>query len=416
MATEIKCPKCGNSFPMEDSIRKEVQHEFQAKWIEAQKKKDEEYRKKENDIRLQLEATQKELADQEIITRQKIEQATSLKEEEIRKRILQENDNQIRVLQEKITDSENQVRTLKVKELEVLRLESRMEELQRHHENDKEKYLLENKKKIQEEILLQERERFELVKKEWEVQMEQQKKLIEEMKRKADQGSTQLQGEVLELLLEDLLANAFPFDKVTEVAKGKRGGDCLLIVRNRFGAECGKILFESKRAATWGKEWVDKLKQDMVRAGADIGVLVSQVMPDKLEDRYEFRDGVWICGFSDTKLLTASLREGLLRIHSIAKAQDGKEDKIQLLYDYMTSQEFSTKWKSIREVFRNMQQSMQKEKEVMEKLWKNREKQLDRAMLNSDHIIGSIEGIAGKESIDMELLSDLDQNLLGTDE
>jgi hypothetical protein len=398
---------------MEDSIRKEVQQEFQTKWIEAQKKKDEDYRRREHEIIQKLESTQKELADQEIITRQKIEQATQLREEELRKKILQENDNQIRILQEKITESETQVRTLKTKELEVLRLESRMEEIQRNHENEKEKYLLENKKKIQEEIINQERERFELVKKEWEVQMEQQKKLIEEMKRKSEQGSTQLQGEVLELLLEDMLANAFPFDKVTEVAKGKKGGDCLLIVRNRFGAECGKILFESKRAAAWGREWVDKLKQDMVRSGADIGILVTQVMPDKMEERFEFRDGVWICSFSDTKLLTASLREGLLRIHSIAKAQDGKEGKIQLLYDYMTSQEFSAKWKSIREVFRNMQQSIQKEKEVMEKLWKNREKQLDRAMLNSDHIIGSIEGIAGKDSIDMDLLSDGDENLLG---
>lgn len=411
MATEIKCPKCGNHFPMEDSIRKEVQQEFQGKWVEAQKKKDEEFRRRENDIRAQLETTQKELASQEEITRQKIEQATQLKETELRKKILAENDNQMRILQEKITDSENQVRVLKVKELDVLRLENQMEEIRRNHDNDKEKYLLENKKKIQEEIIMQERERFEMVKKEWEVQMEQQKKLIEEMKRKAEQGSTQLQGEVLELMLEDLLTNAFPFDKVTEVAKGKKGADCLLIVRNRFGAECGKILFESKRTSTWGKDWVDKLKQDIVRSGADIGILVSQVMPDKMEERYELQDGVWICSFSDVKLLTASLREGVLRMHSLAKAQDGKEDKIQLLYDYMTSQEFSSKWKNIREVFRNMQQNISKEKEVMEKLWKNREKQLDRAMLNSDHIIGAIEGIAGKDSIDMELLDD--QELLG---
>jgi hypothetical protein len=397
---------------MEDSIRKEVQLEFQGKWVEAQRKKDEEYRLKEHEILRKLEASQKELAEQEIITQRKIQQATQLKESELRQKIAGENENKIKILQEKIEDSEQQLQQLKNKELEVLRLESKMEELQRHHQMDREKYFLENKKKIQEDTIQQERERFDLLRKEWDVQMEQQKKLIEEMKRKAEQGSSQLQGEAMELLLEDLLANSFPFDKVSEVVKGKKGGDCLLIVRNRFGAECGKILFESKRTTTWGKDWVEKLKQDMVRSNADIGVLVTQTMPDKMEERYDFKDGVWVCGITDVKLLTASLREGLLRIHSISKAHDGKEDKIQLLYDYMTSQEFSAKWKSIREVFRNMQQSIQKEKEVMEKLWKNREKQLDRAMLNSDHIIGSIEGIAGKDSIDMDLLNDVNENLL----
>lgn len=404
MATEIKCPSCGHQFPMEQSIRDEVQLELSSKWAKLQKDKDEEFRKKEDEIRKQLEASQAQLANQEEITKKKIQEATRLQEEELRKKVTLENDTRLRMMQEKITESEVQVKNLKEKELEVLRLQNRMDEIQRSQETEKEKYLLENTRKIQEEVFKQERERYDQAKKEWDMQMDQQKKLIEEMKRKAEQGSTQLQGEVLELLLEEMLANAFPFDKVTEVAKGKKGGDCLLIVRNRFGSECGKILFESKRTSSWGKDWIDKLKQDMARSGADIAVLVSQTLSDKMQERFEFRDGVWICSFDDAKLLTAALRESLLRINALTKAQDGKGDKIQMLYDYMTSQEFSSKWKNIREVFRNMQQSILKEKEVMEKLWKNREKQLDRAMLNSDHILGAIEGIAGKDSIDMDLL------------
>jgi hypothetical protein len=406
MATEIKCPSCGHQFPMEQSIRDEVQLELSSKWAKLQKDKDEEFRKKEDEIRKQLEASQTLLASQEEITKKKIQEATRLQEDELRKKVTLENDTRLRIMQEKITESELQLKNLKEKELEVLRLQNRMEEIQRSQETEKEKYLLENTRKIQEDVLKQERERYDQAKKEWDMQMDQQKKLIEEMKRKAEQGSTQLQGEVLELLLEEMLENAFPFDKVTEVAKGKKGGDCLLIVRNRFGSECGKILFESKRTSTWGKDWIDKLKQDMARSGADIGILVSQTLSDKMDERFEFRDGIWICSFDDAKLLTASLREGLLRINALTKAQDGKGDKIQMLYDFMTSQEFSSKWKNIREVFRNMHQSILKEKEVMEKLWKNREKQLDRAMLNSDHIIGAIEGIAGKDSIDMDLLNE----------
>jgi hypothetical protein len=406
MATEIKCPSCGHEFPMEQSIADKVQQELEEKWLRIQKQKDEQFRKKEEEFLKQLQQSQQLLAEQDQILAAKLKEAVRLQEESLRKKLAEENDTQFQAMRERIAESELQIKNLKDKELEVLRLQNRMDELQRNLDTEKEKYLLENKKRIQDEILMQEKERFEEAKKEWDMKMDQQKKLIEEMKRKADQGSTQLQGEVLELMLEEMLANAFPFDQVTEVAKGKKGADCMLIVRNRFGTECGKILFESKRTAAWGKEWVDKLKEDMVRVGADVAVLVSQTLPEKMGERFELRDGIWICGFNDAKLLTASLRESMIKVNALAKAQDGREDKIQLLYDYMTSPEFSSKWKSIREVFRNMQQSIMKEKEVMEKLWKNREKQLDRAMLNSDHIMGSIEGIAGKDSIDMNLLDD----------
>ena len=230
------------------------------------------------------------------------------------------------------------------------------------------------------------------------------------MRRKAEQGSMQLQGEAQELLLEERLRDCFPFDSLLEVPKGKKGADCILVVKNRTGAECGKILFESKRTSNWGKDWVEKLKLDALNCKADIAVLVSQTLPDKMEDNFEFRDGVWICSFENVKLLTASLREGMINIYNLNRSQEGKGDKIQMLYDFMTSQEFASKWKNIREVFSNMHQSLYREKEVMDKLWKNREQQLERALLNSDHIMGSIEGIAGKNTIDLGLLEAGDGN------
>jgi hypothetical protein len=224
------------------------------------------------------------------------------------------------------------------------------------------------------------------------------------MKRKAEQGSMQLQGEVQELLLEEMLQNNFPFDALSEVPKGKKGADCLLLVKNKFGEECGKILFESKRTGTWGKDWIEKLKQDKINCGADIAVLVSQTLPEKMQDDFEFKDEVWVCSFDDVKLLTASLREGVIKIFQEMRKQQGKGDKIQLLYDYMTSSEFAAQWKAVRNVFKNMKQSIEDEKRAMEKLWKNREKQLEIALKNSDYIMGSIEGIAGKNSIDLNLL------------
>jgi hypothetical protein len=153
------------------------------------------------------------------------------------------------------------------------------------------------------------------------------------------------------------------------------------------------------------------LKQDAVNAGVDVAVLVTQVLPDSMTERFEYKDGVWICSFTDIKLLTASLREGIIHVYNVSKKHEGKGDKVQMLYEYMTSNEFSSQWRNIRAVFKNMQSSIQREREVMEKLWKNREKQLDRALLNSDHIIGSIEGIAGKDSIDIDKL-DYDTDIL----
>ena len=230
-------------------------------------------------------------------------------------------------------------------------------------------------------------------------------KLIDDLKRKAEQGSMQRQGEAQELLLEEILINAFPFDIVAEVPKGKKGADCLLTVRNKFGNDCGKILFESKRTVHWSKDWIDKLKQDAVNCGAEIAVLVSQALPEKMEDKFEFKDSIWICNFEDAKMLAASLREGIIKVFAAIKTQEGKGDKIQMLYNYMTGIEFASQWKAVREVFRNMKQSIEDERRAMEKLWKNREKQLEKALLNSDYIMGSIEGIAGKNSIDINLIT-----------
>jgi len=406
MPTTIKCPKCTHEFDVEEVLYSEIQEKLETqnqekfnqsiKVIEKEKeklnedKKDfEEKRKKENEI-----------------FQQKVAQERVKIQEEERKKIATENENHIKSLEEKANSAEIENRRLKEKELENLRLQNQLEEIKRNAETEKKKYLLENTSTIIENALRTEREGHALEKKEWEIEQEQQNKLIDDLKRKADQKSMQLQGEAQELLLEEILQHSFPTDSVGEIPKGKKGADCLLHVRNKFGNDCGKILFESKRTANWSKDWVDKLKQDAVNCGAEVAVLVSQALPDKMQDEFEFKDGIWICSFRSVKMLAASLREGIIKIFSVIKSQEGKGDKIQMLYDYMTSNEFASQWKAVQEVFKNMKQSIDDEKRIMEKLWKNREKQLDRALLNSDHIMGAIEGIAGKNSIDFNLLEE----------
>src|SRR6202011_1831760 len=155
--------------------------------------------------------------------------------------------------------------------------------------------------------------------------------------------------------------------------------------------------------------WIDKLKNDMRQQGAQVAILVTRVMPKEMKCFGE-KNGIWICNFSEVKALTEALRDGVIRIFQASRNQQNKGDKMQLLYDYLTSTEFSEQWKAIREGFLSMKQSIQKERDTMEKLWKSREKQLEKVLLNAAHFRGSIEGIAGKDTIDVNLLEDNDDD------
>jgi hypothetical protein len=240
--------------------------------------------------------------------------------------------------------------------------------------------------------------------KELEEKLEAQRKLADEMKRKAEQGSMQTQGEVQELLLEEMLRSSFPFDLIAEVGKGVRGADCIQTVRNSFGQECGKIIFESKRTKDFANDWIDKLKADMRSQGADVAVIVTQALPKDMNSFGE-KDGVWICSFAEAKAVVAVLRDAVIKIFNATKSQDNKGDKMHLLYDYLTSREFAEQWQAIREGFMSMKISIQKERDAMEKLWKQREKQLEKVLLSAAHVRGSIEGISGTD-VDLNLLED----------
>ncbi len=245
---------------------------------------------------------------------------------------------------------------------------------------------------------------------EMEKQIEDQKRLVDEMKRKAEQGSMQLQGEAQELLLEELLQSTFPFDKIEEVGKGVRGADCIQTVRNQFGNEAGKIIYESKRTKDFANDWIEKLKTDMRNLGADVAVIVTQALPKDME-RFGEKDGVYICTFVEVRSVALLLRNALLKIFEAKKSQDNKGDKMVMLYDYLTNSVFSEQWKAIREGFMSMKLSIQKERDAMEKLWKAREKQLEKVLLNAAHIKGSIEGIAGKD-VNLNLIDNDDTLLL----
>ncbi len=401
MSTEIKCPNCGTFFEPNEAIREEVEKELRNKAADWQKKKAEEF---------QQQLQKKELEHQQQLQSEKQKLQTQI-EESLRKTIAADFENQLRLLQENNKDNEEKLKLARQKEADFLRKEQDLKNKEAEIELNVQRQLQQAREKLTEEIRKIEEQKvaakdteYQMRLKELEKQLDDQKKLAEEMRRKAEQGSMQLQGEVQELALEEMLSAAFPFDVISEVGKGVRGADCIQTVRNNFGQECGKIIFESKRTKDFGNDWIEKLKADMRSQGADVAVIVTQALPKEL-GRFGEKDGVWICTFAEVKPIVQMLRDGIIKISTALKSQENRGDKMHLLYDYLTSREFAEQWQAIREGFMSMRLSIQKERDAMEKLWKQREKQLDKVLLSAAHVRGSIEGISGSD-VDLNLLED----------
>ncbi|MBI3137586.1 MAG: DUF2130 domain-containing protein [Sphingobacteriales bacterium] len=390
MSTEIKCPNCGHSFEPSDAIREEVEKELRSKAADWQKRKNEEFQQKLDDEKKRLQQSL---------------------EENLRKNIAADFENKLKLAEQNNKDYEEKLKLARQQQLEFLKREQELKNREAELELSVQQKLQGEREKLSAEIRKLEEQRmsaketeFQLQVKELQKQLDDQKKLADEMRRKAEQGSMQTQGEVQELLLEELLRAAFPFDIVSEVGKGVRGADCIQTVRNQFGQECGKIIFESKRTKSFENDWIEKLKADLRKQGADVAVIVTQVLPRDME-RFGEKEGVWICSFAEVKPVVFMLRDGIIKMSNAVRSQENRGDKMHLLYDYLTSREFADQWQAIREGFMSMKLSIQKERDAMEKLWKAREKQLEKVLLSSAHIRGSIEGISGTE-VDLNLLGD----------
>ncbi len=409
MPTELKCPGCGHQFEPSDAIREEVQREANIKAREWQKRKDKEFRLKVMALQKQLQQTEEE-AERKIEREKKVLQEKL--ETSLRKTIAGDYENQLRLLQESCMEAEEKLKTSRRKELDYMQKEQALKNRETELELELQQRLVNERDKITVEIRQMEDRRmqhmqleFTLKLAEKEKQLDDQKRLAEEMRRKAEQGSMQLQGEVQELLLEEILRSSFVFDRIEPVGKGMRGADCIQTVCNNFGQECGKIIYESKRTLSFGADWIEKLKADMRAHGADVAIIVTQVMPKDM-DKFGERDGVYICSFLEIKSLAAVIRSGIVKVFTAGKSQENKGEKMNMLYDYLTGTEFSEQWKAMREGFMSLKMSIQKERDMMEKLWKSREKQLEKIMLNAAHIKGSVEGIAGNDAVNLTLLED----------
>ncbi len=396
--TKITCPKCGTIIDVQDIISHQLEEDYKK---ELNAKLAEEKKKFENQIETlhkEKEEFEKQKEKESELFNKKL--AEKIKEEkgkisaEVKKKVVEEQLEQFAELQKELNEKSEQIKELNKSKAEIERLKREKEELKESIEAESQKTLSKKLNEEKEKIRKSEADKVELKLREYEKQIEDQKKLVEEMKRKQEQGSMQMQGEVQELAIEEWLTSNFPLDTIDEIKKGTRGADCLQIVNIRTKQNCGTIYYESKRTKEFQKGWIEKFKEDIREKSANIGVLVTDVMPPDME-RMGMREGIWICSFEEFKGLCFVLRESLVQISSALASQENKGDKMNMLYDFLTSSEFRMQIEAIVEGFTQMKNSLESEKRAMQRIWSTREKQIDKVVINTVNMYGSIKGIAG---------------------
>jgi len=226
-------------------------------------------------------------------------------------------------------------------------------------------------------------------------------KQIEDLKRRAEQGSQQLQGEVQELELETLLAAKFPRDSIEPVPKGEFGGDVLHRVFGPTNQICGTILWESKRTKNWSDGWLPKLREDQRAAKADIAVIISQALPKDIET-FGFIDGVWVADPKVALPVAMSLRHTLIEVACTRQASEGQQTKMEMVYGYLTGPRFRQRVQAIVEAFSSMRDDLDREKKAITRQWAKREEQIDRVMNATVGMYGDLQGIAGKTLQEIE--------------
>jgi hypothetical protein len=229
------------------------------------------------------------------------------------------------------------------------------------------------------------------------------KAALEDAKRKAEQGSMQTQGEVLELDLENVLKTAFPFDEIEPVPKGIKGADVVQRVFDSNHRLCGVILWEAKRTKNWSDGWIQKLRDDQGEIGADVAVIVTEAMPKDIDD-FGLFNAVWVARFNLAIGLATALRVHLMEVAFARLSAVGKNEKMEALYQYLSGPEFRQKVQAIVEAFTVMQAQLDKEKRAMNKIWKEREKQIQRIMSSTTGMYGDMRGIMGASLPEVEVL------------
>jgi hypothetical protein len=346
------------------------------------------------DAKRNLELTITRRIDEE---RDKLCKEVAIGEQERWKAELTKRDNELAEKTAKLEEAEQA-------ELAIRRQRQALEEEKRKLELDVQRRVDSERVKIRETTQKEEEERHSLKMAEKEKVIEEMRKQVEELRRKSEQGSQQVQGEVLEDEVEDALSDAFPTDHFEPVPNGRPGGDLVHTVITSGGLRCGRILWESKNTKNWSQDWLAKNRQDQLTAHAHLGVIVTSALPKGVET-FAFVDGVWVTSRPCALPLAFALRQVLLETARAQASAKGSESKKELLYSYVTSKEFRQRIAASVEAYMSMHKDLQAEKLMMSRFWAKREKQITNAMVQTAGMYGDVQGIVGKSMPEVEGLN-----------
>ena len=376
----IVCPKCGNEIQLSEALTAQIRSEVGAEFEVTAKEREEEFEEallaKDKELEKTLEEKQADL------------------EEAAEKKALDAAETNIKNLEAQVSEKSAEIKKAREKELDFLERERELTKKTEEADLELARRLREQRAEVKTEVESAVREEHDLELKEKETQMERVLKQLEEAKRKAEGKSQELQGEVLELQLEELLSATFPTDEIEPVKKGARGADVIQHVRTKAGHEAGTILWETKRTKAWSGGWTKKLKEDQRREKADLAIIVSEVLPDSITD-FGPLDGVWVTAFKFVTGLAVVFRNGIIDISQARTSLVDKSDKMEFLYNYLSGTEFKQRIEAMVESYTTLKDDLEREKRAIQSTWAKRATQIDKAILGAAGLYGDLQGIIG---------------------
>jgi len=404
----ITCPKCQTEIKLTESLAAPIVESARREYEHLLAQKDADIAKRETSLReREKEIVQaKEAIDDQVAEKLRQERARIVAEEYKKAKLALATDfeqkrKELADLQDVLKQRDEKLAEAQKAQAEVLRKQRELDDAKREFDLTVEKRIQEGLATVREQAHKEAEEQLKFKVLEKEQTITSMQKQIEELKRKAEQGSQQLQGEVQELELEALLSAKFPRDTIEPVPKGEYGGDVLQRVTGSLGQCCGAILWESKRTKSWSDGWLVKLREDQRAAKAEIAVIVSQTLPKGVET-FELIDGVWVTHPKAAIPVAVTLRHTLIEIASARQATEGQQTKMEMVYQYLTGPRFRQRVQAIVEAFSSMQEDLDKEKKVITKQWAKREEQIERVMQSTVGMYGDLQGIAGKTLQEIE--------------
>lgn len=412
---QIVCPKCSREFKLDEGIAKHTIEKYEDEYTKESEKLKKELaieastvaeKKLSKKYQSQIEELKETLSEKD----DKIEKAKlSVKKakQDARQEALEEFTNDKKALEEKLKLKDDALSTLRENELKLLKEKEELEQEKTNIKLDAKRQIDADRENIRKKAIQEKDEEHKLEKAEYDKKLADVQKANEDLRKKLESKSQQFTGEVLEILLEDLLKKSFPQDDIQPIKKGVKGADVLQTVFNNLGQNCGKILWEAKRHENWSDKWIPKLKDDQIEAGAEVAILVTTVLPKDCEELFTKIDDLWV--ISDQLILPVSntLRFSLLETNKQKQANVGKSEKMELLYNYLNSPQFGQKIKSVVSTFVSMKTDLDKEKNAMQRLWKKRETQIERVANNMTSMIGELQGIAQDSLTQLNTIDEL---------